>query len=120
MPLNHLASGGLIADMGAAPQPFVGDAPIITDSGVAGATFAKWTIIAIDNENGSLVPYDKDKHQPGQAVISAVGAEPGHRVPYYDSGKFNWEVVVKPTGLDTLGALKLHFHGTMLHFGHLI
>lgn len=119
---EQLASGALVGTF-TPTQLFAGEAPIITDSSPALADVQKWQLLSLTATGVRPFVYTgapETDDDPRTAVLAAVEATTGKQVPYYDAGKFNWEVCVFPAALDTLPKIKAALQGSMLKFAHLI
>lgn len=101
-------------------QPFVGDLPIATDSGVvATAAVVQYQVVALMPDE-TLIPFVTGTHTVNQAVITAIAGGVGKRVPYYTAGHFNHAALTWPAGtaLDTLVERKQFFNGGTIKVGH--
>lgn len=81
---------------------FSGDADIHTDGAVAGANFAKYTVLSF-NAAGQLVPHDPDGTD-GTEVALGIALEAGvsgQKTPYYTAGQFNPDALVWDASLTT-------------------
>ena len=129
--LHQLAASEIVGSMPASPQLYAGEAPIISDSAVALEDIKLWQLLALTPTGVRPFKWvasgDPTNDDPQTAVISAVAVVAGKRCGYYDAGKYNYEVIVFPDALtdvanpiSKLPLIKAEFHGTMLHFGHLV
>lgn len=108
---------------GAGFQLWIGGAPVVTDSGTAGADIQKYQLCARLPDD-TIVPFVPGTHTAAQSVLSAQPTLAGQPCPYWNAGRFNHEAVIWPEGapFDTYTERKalLSGPGCMLMIGHLI
>lgn len=119
-----LASGrtAVGARGGVAPL-FVGVKQVIADSAPAKALFSLYEIAHLANDGSGVEKFIVGTHEASRAVVvSQPITALNQQVPYWDSGYFNHEALVWPTGtaLDTYAERKSFFTGTPIKVGHCI
>ena len=131
MTFRQLAGSEIIGTMPPSVQFFVGEAPIITDSAPALVAIEKWQLLCL-TETG-VRPFvwtakgDAGNDDPSTMVISAYEIEAGKQCPYYEAGRFNFEVIKLPDALtdaanpmSKLPMIKAELRGSMIKWGHLV
>lgn len=102
-----------------APQLFMGDAPIVTDSAVALADIQQWQLCVILPTG--IKPYvvaDDAASSPDKLVVSQIAGLTGARIGFYSAGKFNHEVMVWPASITTFPVRRALVAGSMIHVDH--
>ena len=122
-PDKDLAAGGTI-EGSYTPLPLLaGDAPVVTEEGIATGPgiMLKHSIVAIETATGLLVPYGTDVI--GGSVAAGIMTQTVDTdladvpVAYYTAGFFNHEALVWPVGVTTLEQRKALFARTPIHIG---
>lgn len=99
-------------------QPFIGEAPIVSDSAPALAAIVKYQACALTPTG--ITPYVDATHKREQLVIAAHAAGNGAQCGFYSAGKFNHAVITWPAEYDTYAKRKALCIGSMIHVGHLL
>lgn len=112
---EHLAGSRTVGTYAGPVQLFAGEAPIITDQGVAAAPIAEYQVIAL-NSSGLYVPHDPTATGQPQATAAGVALFAAHqttqpRVSLYSGGYFNHEALGWHASLTTLAQRKAAFAG---------
>lgn len=92
-----------------------GEAPLITDYGVAGGEFAKYTVLGRFTANGRYAPWDpagEDGEEVAVAIAATEGAGDGEKCAVYVGGFFNHAALTWHSGTTTLAARKAAFGDT--------
>lgn len=122
MPYPKLA-GDRDAAFLATEQWIIGEAEIVTESAPALADItARQLCVLLTTGITPFVPGTHTTAFPNKLVISQVAVLSGKQCPYYQSGKFNHELITWPAGAayDTLAERKELLLGSELKVGHLI